>query len=178
VPSSQFRQLELFVYLVDVPDELGPPHFVSREYTAELPAVPNWFPRTSDRAPEGRFEADARPDLYEREVSATGPAGTVVAFEPGTVHRGTALTAPRGVRYSMHLSYRPAAIEWAQRLAWADRSFDPNWARSVARATPEQLALFGFPPPGHPYWTDETLAGAALRYPDLDLVPYRSAFGG
>jgi hypothetical protein len=175
VPSPLFRQLELFVYLVDVPDDLGPPHFVPRKHTAELPPVPNWFPRSRDRAPESRFEADARPDLYEREVSAAGPAGTVVAFEPGTVHRGTALSAPRGARYTMHLSFRPATIDWAQRHAWADRSFDPNWTSFVARATPEQLALFGFPPPGHPYWTDETLAGVALRYPGFDVGPYRAA---
>ena len=27
----------------------------------------------------------------------------------------------------------------------------------------------GFPPPGHPYWTPDTLAGMALRYPTLHL---------
>ena len=37
------------------------------------------------------------------------------------------------------------------------------------------LEAFGFPPPGHPYWTPETLAGMALRYPDLDLSPWRTA---
>lgn len=34
---------------------------------------------------------------------------------------------------------------------------------------------FGFPPPGHPYWTPTTLAGMALRYPGLDLAPWRPA---
>jgi hypothetical protein len=34
------------------------------------------------------------------------------------------------------------------------------------------VSLFGFPPPGHPFWTAEALAGTALRYPRLDLTPW------
>jgi len=97
----------------------------------------------------------------------------VVAFETGTFHRGTALRAPRGARYSMHLSFRPAGAEWGQRKGWADRSHEPAWYDFVPRATPRQLELFGWPPPGHPYWTPDTLDGVALRYPALDLTPWR-----
>lgn len=32
-----------------------------------------------------------------------------------------------------------------------------------------QLLLFGFPPPGHPYWTPQTLSDLAVRYPRLDV---------
>ena len=35
--------------------------------------------------------------------------------------------------------------------------------------------LLGFPKPGHPYWTPETIAGVAARYPGLDMEPWRSA---
>ena len=43
VPADdlRFRQLEMFVYLVDVPGELGPPAMVSRTRTTGLPAKPN-----------------------------------------------------------------------------------------------------------------------------------------
>jgi len=34
-----------------------------------------------------------------------------------------------------------------------------------------------FPPPGHPFWTAETLSGTALRYPRLDLTPWTGASG-
>lgn len=37
------RQVEMFVYLCDVPESLGPPHLVSRRHTEHLPPVPNWF---------------------------------------------------------------------------------------------------------------------------------------
>ncbi len=178
VPADdpRFRQLEMFVYLVDVPVELGPPGMVSRTRTTGLPAKPNWYPREDGADPElGWVSATGRPDLYEAEVRAAGPAGTVVAWETGTFHRGTALTSPRGARYTIHLAYRPAGAEWGQRMAWAALSHEPGWYRFVARATPRQLALFGFPPPGHPYWTEATLAGTARRYPGLDMTPWRRA---
>ena len=47
--------------------------------------------------------------------------------------------------------------------------------------TPRQRDLFGWPPPGDPYWNAQTLTDVALRYPGIDLTPYaagvRSAGG-
>jgi hypothetical protein len=183
VPSDAptYRQLELFLFLADVPADLGPPHLVSKTRTKEIAAKPNWLLRESHResaSPAATFIAAGHQRLYEYEVSAAGPAGTVVAFEQGTFHRGTKMSRPGGARYTMHLNYRRAEAEWAQRHAWADRSHDPGWYRFVERANPRQLELFGFPPPGHPYWTADTLAGVALRYPGLDLSPWRDRAPG
>jgi hypothetical protein len=178
VPADdpRFRQLEMFVYLVDVPEELGPPSMLSRTRTAGLPAKPNWYPRGDGAdAAGGWFATAGSPALYDAEVRAAGPAGTVVAWEPGTFHRGTALIAPRGARYTIHLGYRPGSAEWGQRMTWVNRSHEPEWYKFVDRATPRQLELFGFPPPGHPYWTETTVAGTALRYPGLDMTPWRRA---
>jgi hypothetical protein len=172
VPADdpRFWQLELFVYLVDVPPELGPPGLVPRTQTTGLPAKPNWYPRAGGADPEGGWvETTGSPGLYDAEVPAAGPAGTVVAWAPGTFHRGTALTLPRGARYTVHLAYRPARAEWGQRMA--GRGHEPGWYTFAQRATPRQLALFGFPPPGHPYWTEATVAGTAQRYPGLDMTP-------
>jgi hypothetical protein len=52
-------------------------------------------------------------------MAGTGPAGTVIAFDPGTVHRGTRLTEPAGARYSMQLWCRPASVQWRHRVGWA-----------------------------------------------------------
>ncbi|WP_173080883.1 phytanoyl-CoA dioxygenase family protein [Phytohabitans rumicis] len=165
VPSTTpgCRQVEMFVFLHDVPEALGPPHLLSRQHTASLPAMPNWYDNSGS------------PRLYAAEVSGAGPAGTVIAFEPGTFHRGTQLTAPRGARYSMQLCFRPANLQWGQRVGWAASGFTTEWGEFVGRATARQLQAFGFPPPGHPYWTPETLAGVALRYPKLDLTPWRGS---
>ena len=178
VPTDdpRFRQLELFIYLVDVPEALGPPSMVSRTRTTGLPAKPNWLPRADGADAEGGWVATSgTPELYDAEVRAAGPAGTVVAWATGTFHRGTALLLPRGARYTLHLAYRPARAEWGQRMPWPGRSHEPAWYEFVHRATPRQLAFFGFPPPGHPYWTEATLTGTAERYPGLNLTPWHSA---
>ncbi|TDC11854.1 hypothetical protein E1284_26520 [Actinomadura bangladeshensis] len=177
VPSTTpgCSQVEMFVFLTDVPEELGPPHLLSRKHTAHIPAVPNWFLRPGQGS-AWRFNDDSgSPQMYGAEVSGAGPAGTVIAFEVGTFHRGTQLTAPRGARYSMHLGFRPSSLSWGQRVGWAARSFEREWVAFVHRATPRQLQVFGFPPPGHPYWTPQTLAGMALRYPELDLTPWSAS---
>jgi hypothetical protein len=163
VPAGDpaFRQVEMILFLCDVPEELGPPHFVPKSLTSGTPALPNWFSR------------EERPEWFSAEASAAGPAGTVGAFGLGTFHRGTELTAPCGARYTLQVSYRAAAAEWAQRHAWTNRSHEPAWYSFVARASVRQLLLFGFPPPGHPFWTEETLAAMALRYAGFDPSPFR-----
>src|SRR5262249_55825394 len=83
VPADDpwFRQLEMFVYLVDVPEELGPPAMLSRTRTMGLPAKPNWYPREGAADAEGGWvETAASPGLYDAEVRTAGPAGTVVAW--------------------------------------------------------------------------------------------------
>jgi hypothetical protein len=168
--AAEYQQVEFFVFLVDVPEDLGPPHLVSRVHTAGLPMNPNFYPRTGG---SGDFvSSDDNNRLYAVEQSGAGPAGTVIAFSTGTFHRGTALRKPRGARYSMQLTYRPADADWAHRMSWASHSHEPAWYEFVPRATPRQLELFGFPPPGHPFWTPETLKGMQERYPTLDLTPW------
>eukprot|EP00928_Gymnodinium_smaydae_P028161 TRINITY_DN21550_c0_g3_i1.p1 TRINITY_DN21550_c0_g3~~TRINITY_DN21550_c0_g3_i1.p1 ORF type:complete len:422 (+),score=37.73 TRINITY_DN21550_c0_g3_i1:94-1359(+) len=50
----------------------------------------------------------------------------------------------------------------------------PRW---VASLTVEQRSCLGFPPPGHPYWTRETLEAVRQRYEPLgmDMREYHSA---
>ena len=166
VPSRdpRFREVEIFVYLSDVPESCAPTRYVSRTVTQDLPfrARPNWY------------GPDERPALYEAEVSAAGPAGTVVAYSVETVHRPVALTEPRGARFTLMPNFRAAANDWMNRYAWAVRAHSDEWYAFVERASLRQLLLLGFPPPGHPYWTADTIAGTALRYPGLDLSPWRA----
>ena len=165
VPTSdpRFRQCEMFIYLSDVTESHGPTHFVSQTETRELPLMPNWL----DRA--------ANPRLYEVEFSGAGPAGSIAAYSIDTYHRGTNMTEPRGARFTLHVNFRPATAEWYDRHPWAGRSYNPHWYRFVERATPRQLALFGFPLPGHPFWSEETVDRLAMRYTKLDVSPWRDA---
>jgi hypothetical protein len=156
----RWRGLEMFIWLTDVPEDLGPTHLVPFPATEDVPVLPHT---------QGRSE---RPALYENEISGAGPAGTVVAYSTDTVHRATEMTAEGAARFSIHASYRHAENTWTSRHSWGDQSFHTDWSPFVEQATLRQLLLFGFPPPGHPYWTPETLIGVATRYPGLDLKPW------
>ena len=162
-PSSdiRWRGLEMFIWLGDVTEDRGPTHLVPLAASEGLPVLPHVRTRRES------------PALYEQEISGAGPAGTVVAYSTDTFHRATALRAPDADRFSIHASYRHAHNTWTSRHSWGDRSFHPDWLPFVEQATVRQLLAFGFPPPGHPYWTSETLEGVATRYPGLDVGPWR-----
>jgi hypothetical protein len=168
VPSAdeRFGQILFYLYLGDVTEGRGPTHFVSRRLTAELALV----------QPEGWRRRD-HPELYAAEVSAAGPAGTLIAYRPDTLHRGTNLTEPGAWRHSLLMSFRAAGTEWGHRYGWAERGHWPGLRPFVESATVRQLELIGVPGPGHPYWTQATIAGVAARYPGLDLSPWRERLG-
>jgi hypothetical protein len=165
VPAAgdpRWRGLEMFIWLSDVTEAHGPTHIVPLPVTGGVPAMPHGYLRGE------------RPDFYDRERSGAGPAGTVVAYSD-TFHRGTEITAPRSARFSAHVSYKHADNAWTSRHAWGDQSFHPDWNPFVAQATMRQLLLFGFPPPGHPYWTPQTLDDLAVRYPGLNTRQWAAA---
>ncbi len=146
VPSrGPASQVEMFLYLTDVTPELGPPSLVPAHLASALPALPNWYPRAAghrdDEHPEW-VSRQGRPDLYEHEVRADGPAGTVVAYRIETFHRGTELTAARGARFTIHVSFRAADCDWIMRRAWTDTANTEAWDHFVAlRHTPPARAL-------------------------------------
>jgi hypothetical protein len=40
-----------------------------------------------------------------------------------------------------------------------------------------EITQFGFPPPGHEYWNEQTLHDVGRRYPGMDMEPYIRATG-
>jgi hypothetical protein len=175
-PQQPPAQVEMFLYLSDVTDDLGPPAYVPRAVTDRVPALPNWYPAIADQRDAEHPEwvsPQAHTELYDREVLASGSAGTVVAYRIDTFHRGTAVRAPRGARYTIHVNFRRADATWISRRAWTDRANTDEWLAFVTRASSRQLQLFGFPPPGHAYWTSTTLDDLQRRYPGIDTAVWR-----
>ena len=161
-----YQQLEMFVYLSDVTPEAGATRMVPRRLTAGIP-VNRTYLSPAEYA-----------DLYAAEVPASGPAGSVLAYRPDVYHRGVRMSAPGAARFMLHVSYKPAATDWLSSFGLTNAGEDLAWYRFVGGATVRQLTVLGFPEPGHPYWTPQTLAGVAARYPMLDLAPWRAAVGG
>jgi Phytanoyl-CoA dioxygenase (PhyH) len=158
-----YQHLELFVYLSDVTADSAT-RMVSRRLTGHIP-VERTYLSLSDYG-----------DLYDAEVPTEGAAGSVLAYRPDVYHRGVRMTAPRSARFMLHVSFKPAGTDWLGSQAWPGAAEGMAWHRFANRATVRQLSALGFPPPGHPYWNETTLAGVAARYPGLDLNPWRRAF--
>jgi len=161
--AERYPQLELFIYLTDVSSANGATRMVSRRRTSGIPVE------------EHTLSYSEYPDLYEDPGEAAGPAGSIVAYRPDVYHRSVDLTGPGVCRIMMHVSYRPAQAEWGQYQAWAFKGFSPEWHNFVQASGPRELALLGFPAPGHPYWTDETIGRVNARYPGLDMTAWRTA---
>jgi ectoine hydroxylase-related dioxygenase (phytanoyl-CoA dioxygenase family) len=156
-----YKQLELFVYLTDVSEANGATRLVSR--------------RLTDQIPVGRHTLNLTEyaHLYDEPGVAVGPAGSVVAYRPDVYHRSVDWDDPGKVRIMLHLGFKSAQAEWAGYQSWPFKGLGPEWFAFVQSATVRQLTAVGFPAPGHPYWTEETLSGVAERYPGLDLAPWR-----
>ena len=102
----------------------------------------------------------------------------MLAYRADVFHRAVDLTAPGAARFLLNVSYKRAGHDWVGFHSPQSRANSPDWDAFVERSTPRELELFGFPEPGHPIWDRELLDATALRYPGLDLEPWRAALGG
>lgn len=161
-----YRQLELYVYLNDVTPANGATRMVSLQRTKDVP----WGRHTLGYADYG--------ELYDLPGDASGPAGAVVAYRPDTFHRSVDFDEPGQARFMLHTAFRCAGAEWAGYQSWAFKGLTPEWYHFAQGASVRELTVLGFPAPGHPYWTEATLAGVQSRYPDLDLGPWRAGADG
>lgn len=119
-------------------------------------------------------DADLQRQLQAHERSSASPAGSIFPYGIDVFHRGTNMTVPRGHRYAVMSCFKNARDDTIGYHAWPFHHTKP-WHHIFDHATPEQLACFGVHPPGHPFWTEVTLARAQARYPAWDLGPYRAA---
>jgi hypothetical protein len=160
VPSldGRHRQMTTFILLSDVTLEHGPTKIVPLEHTRDLPLVP-------DRMPMG--------DYFDREVSITGPAGSLMIYRTDVLHRGSNITGQRHSRFAMLVDFQKRGWGWQGRMSWPDRANKPEMNEALSRMSPRQRDLFNWPGPGSEYWNDQTLRDVALRYPNMDLSPYR-----
>ena len=155
-----YQHVTMFIYLTDVTPETGATRVVSREYTADIPIERTYL----------HLEEYAH--VYAHEQPASGPAGSVFVYRPDTFHRGVPLTAARSARFMLPVAFKPATAEWIGFHAFPTRGEDMAWHRFMRHATLRQLTVLGFPKPGDAYWTTETLAGVAARYPSLDMTAW------
>jgi len=159
--DGAYRQVNMILYYTDVGPDLGPTFVVSQEKTKSLGLWPTFRTRTSN------------PNLYKHERPILAKAGDLLIFSMRTWHRASAITADRGVRLSHHLVWRSAQFPFQGYHQWSSKGENPLLQNFIPRTTPRQREVLGFPKIADPYWTQETLAAVALRYPQMNLAPYR-----
>jgi hypothetical protein len=158
----------MILYYSDVSPEMGPTYVVSQEKTGDLPLWPTHRPRKKN------------PELYKHEKPVLAQAGDLLIFSMRTWHRASDMTADGGAggaRFSHHFVWRSAAHPFQGYHQWSSRGENPEMQRFIEGTTPRKREVLGFPPPGDKYWTDETRAAVALRYPKMDMGPYRGGEG-
>lgn len=195
-PWSQPEAVEVIVYLCDVERCGGATAVVPRSgdtdpaYSWPIVATPGvagleW--RNDRESAEAYLEREApavarwrAEQLYPREVRARFRTGTALLYRHDTWHRGTPVD-PGEMRAVHNLTLRRAESEWVSTLhsgwAWAMYRRSMPMERLIARASVEQRCVLGFPAPGHPYWTPETVAAVGARFGPLgmDMKPYARA---
>jgi ectoine hydroxylase-related dioxygenase (phytanoyl-CoA dioxygenase family) len=154
--------IPVIVYHTDVTIDLGPTYVVSSQLTSDLVSSGRRFHSRADF-----------PQLYEAEVPAVMPAGSALIYNMRTFHRGSAMRAAQGVRFSQFVGFHTAGVPWLGSTKFQSLGDTPEMHRFLANATPHERELIGFPAQRDPYWTEETLAGVGARYPDMDMAPYR-----
>ncbi|MBL6854548.1 MAG: phytanoyl-CoA dioxygenase family protein [Alphaproteobacteria bacterium] len=171
VPSEDAAKnsITILCYFSDVTDAHGAMHFVTRPDANSVGADPEL---SLSRDPV--VHAKLQTDLVPLTRSSASTAGTAIPYTIDIYHRGTNLTAPKGHRYALMTCFRKAHDDAIQFTAWAFHHTKP-WQKIFENATTEQLAVFGVPRPGDPFWTETTIARAQMRYPGWDLTPYRKA---
>lgn len=154
--------MEGFLYLSDVEEGTAPTRLVALHDSAGR------SPMTILVMP------DFDPDLYKKEVSVPGPKGSFLAYRTDVFHRGVNLTKVNGSRFLLALGFKAAGQDWVGYHAPQPDATEPEWIHFVEGSTPEELALFGFPPPGHSVWHIDMFDELRELYPGLDVEPWLS----
>jgi hypothetical protein len=154
--DGAYQQMTTFIYLSDVTDVDGPTRLVPYPDGRHVPFTPLYI----------EFGA-----LADVEVSAVGPAGSLLAYRTDILHRGSNFTAVERARFSLLVDFQSRGTTWGGKMSWPKQSPE-RWAKLMPQCTVRERDLFGFPRPGDPYWNAQTLADTALRYPGMDMTPY------
>ena len=162
VPSVERRwmQVTTFTYLCDVDGQNGA--------TAAVPK------RYSEHIPLGQRKTEPG-QLRDREVLACGRAGTTLVYSTEVFHRATSLTGPSASRFTVLADYKAADASWTNKHAFGHLGQRPEMIEFVTNVEPYARTLIDIPAPGHPYWTEQTIADMEVRYPGIDMAPYRAA---
>jgi hypothetical protein len=162
VPSTERRwmQVTTFTYLCDVDEHNGATAAVPKRYGVHIPLG----------------QRGTQPgDLRDHEVLASGKAGSTLVYSTEIFHRATSMAGHPASRFTVLADYKSADNCWTNKQAFGDQGQRPEMIEFVTNVDPGTRTLLDIPAPGHPYWTEQTIADMEVRYPGIDMTPYKTA---
>ena len=161
--DASARTVNFVIYLSDVTDALGAMHYVHK------PDAEAVLGTRAISAP-----AEKQLALKDKQHSAAAPAGSLVVYGIDAFHRGTNMTEPNGLRYTMTTSFKRADNANIGYHVW-QHALERPWHHVINHASPIQLGCIGIPLPGDAFWTPLTLAQCQSRWPEWDMHEYQTA---
>ena len=104
---------------------------------------------------------DDFPDLYDDPADASARPARSWCYRPDVYHRSVDFTDPTRTRFMLHASYKPAQRGMGRLPGVAVQGLLDGMAQLRPAGHAGAVDRVGFPAPGHAFWTDDTLAGAA-----------------
>jgi hypothetical protein len=153
-------QMTTFLLLSDVTDADGPTKLVPLEHSRDVPLTPLLQPM-------GQF--------FDKEVAATGSAGTLMIYKTDVLHRGSDFIGSGRSRFAMLTDFQQRGWRWNGKMSWPNQANNHGLREAFVRMSVRERDLFGWPPPGSEYWNTQTLRDVATRYPGMDMTPYEKA---
>jgi hypothetical protein len=155
--DGRWMQMTTFLLLSDVTEADGPTRLVPLPLSADVPFTPVALE-------PGAFADD--------EVAATGPAGTLLIYRTDILHRGSDFGGEGRARFTLLADFKGRGPSWSGKRSWPDVALNPDMSEVLVHSSVRQRNLLGFPPPGHEYWNEQTLADVTARYPGIDVTSY------
>ena len=161
------------VYLHDVDDDCAPMHVIPGSHRALAESMPQ-MQREGRATGMGSFPDLRKLPEFATPVPSTAKAGSALFYSSYLVHAAVPFQNKRKQRAFWSLSLGRADNASWSKLAnifhFDHRSFG---APFLAKTTPRVRTIFGWPRPGHPYYTPHTLELLSHWWPEMDLSPYR-----
>ena len=161
------------IYLHDVEEDAAPMQLIPGSHLQIGDLLPRLIEDGNWPGRGGIEDIRRIPELAE-PVSATGTAGSVRFNSSYGVHAAIPFQNKRKQRGYWTLSLcRGDTSGWTKMSnVWRDRQYAIPF---FTETTPRARSIFGWPPPGDPYYSAQTLRALEHWFPGIALEPYRAA---
>ncbi|MAG85173.1 hypothetical protein CMK10_13540 [Candidatus Poribacteria bacterium] len=158
-----FDYINSGVYLHDVDDDCAPMH-----------VIPGSHRQAADVVLRGGLDDIRKIPEFAEPIPTSAQAGSGLFYSSYLIHAAVPFENKRKQRAFWTLSMARGDTSRWTKLAnpWngpEQKFFQPFWEKT----TPRVRALFGWPEVGHAYYTETTLKGISMRFPNMDLSPYQ-----